>query len=545
VRALGHHADVATEPAESLSSLEAALAEGETGERWEAVGRARYFAADYRGAIDAHERAFAAYRDEADLLGAGRAARAVSWLYGNLHGDWVVGHAWLARGARVLAEAGEDSREHGWIEVMAAFDEPPGEARERRLRLALELARRFGDHDLEVMAVGRLGHTYVLVGRVEEGMLMLDEALAAVCAGEVHDLAVSESCFCGMFQACERAQDVPRVEQWMRTADDVARRRNLVQIGAFCRAHYASVLTAAGRWEEAEDELDQAARLFERSYAANRAGVLVRLADLRVRQGRLEEAAVLLDGLDQHREATRTVAAIHLARGEAALALEAVHRGLAEPTVHAPVAASLLTLAVDAHLARGDVAEAEATARRLEELAARHGGHYVRAVAALAAGRVCLASGSGDARACLREALAAFSLAQMPVELARVRLELARAVAEEQPEVAVAEARSALEAFELRRAARDADAAASLLRSLGAAGRHAPRLGAQLTSREHEVLELLGHGLSNREIAERLFITRKTAEHHVGRVLAKLGVRSRAEAAAYAARTAAERSGSG
>ena len=124
----------------------------------------------------------------------------------------------------------------------------------------------------------------------------------------------------------------------------------------------------------------------------------------------------------------------------------------------------------------------------------------------------------------------------MPVELARARLELAKAVAREQPEVAVAEAKAALGEFELREAARDADAAAALLRSLGAAGRSGPKRRAQLTKREAEVLELLGRGLSNAEIAERLVISPKTAEHHVGSVFSKLGLRNRAEAAAYVTR---------
>jgi DNA-binding NarL/FixJ family response regulator len=114
---------------------------------------------------------------------------------------------------------------------------------------------------------------------------------------------------------------------------------------------------------------------------------------------------------------------------------------------------------------------------------------------------------------------------------------LARALLTERPEVAMAEARAALDAFQRLPAAHDADSAAALLRSLGVRPSAVRQGEGQLTPREAEVLQLLGRGLTNPEIAGRLFISRKTVEHHVGNVLSKLGLRSRAEAAGYVART--------
>ena len=66
-------------------------------------------------------------------------------------------------------------------------------------------------------------------------------------------------------------------------------------VSAFCHTHYGAVLTAAGRWPEAETALSEAVRLRgvgQRS--ALRRGALVRLAELRLRQGRIDDAAQLL-----------------------------------------------------------------------------------------------------------------------------------------------------------------------------------------------------------------------------------------------------------
>jgi DNA-binding NarL/FixJ family response regulator len=125
----------------------------------------------------------------------------------------------------------------------------------------------------------------------------------------------------------------------------------------------------------------------------------------------------------------------------------------------------------------------------------------------------------------------------MPFDTARTRLLIAATLADRERETAIAEARFALAGFEELGAGPGADAAAALLRSLGVkAARTGPKGIGLLTKRELEVLALLGEGLSNREIAERLFISRKTVEHHVASVLSKLELRGRGEAAAYALR---------
>jgi DNA-binding NarL/FixJ family response regulator len=124
----------------------------------------------------------------------------------------------------------------------------------------------------------------------------------------------------------------------------------------------------------------------------------------------------------------------------------------------------------------------------------------------------------------------------MSFETALARLEWAEALDAAHRGIASEDARLALSRFDQLDARPYADRAAALLRKLGAGSRPGPRSSGRLTSRERQVMDLVSHGLSNLEIGERLFISPKTVEHHVGRILSKLGLRSRAEAVAWAFR---------
>jgi DNA-binding CsgD family transcriptional regulator len=305
---------------------------------------------------------------------------------------------------------------------------------------------------------------------------------------------------------------------------------------SFCGTCGAEFFQAKGDMEMAERCLVEALKALDGTGHRSRCiHPAAKLAEIRVFQGRIEEAERLLAGYEDLPESLLGSVAVHRARKEyavaAALLLRRLNR-MAETIAAVPLLATL----AEVQLEQGDLDSAGATAERLDAIANRTGHPRVVATAALAAGRSALAGGDPAARVHLESSLEGFLRLEMPMDAARARLELARALRDENPDVAAREANVALETFERLGAARESDEAAALVRELGGPARTGPKGLGLLSKREVEVLRLLGEGLTNAEIAARLFISTKTAGNHVSSVLSKLHLRSRQEAAAYAVR---------
>ncbi|HEU5002024.1 MAG TPA: hypothetical protein VFW71_04515 [Actinomycetota bacterium] len=359
-------------------------------------------------------------------------------------GNRLAAKAWFARAERLLAGVGH-CVEEGWVAVARTGCCLPDPADLlARAELALERAQEFRDADLEAKGRADGGLALVLLGRVEEGMAWLDEAMALVTGNLVSDLSAAGSICCNLFSACQETREIGRVHEW----GDILRAQGFLGdkggpgiLGAHCATVYGSLLCECGRWAEADAVLEHGLELTGSGSHYSRGAAVAALADLRVRQGRLDEAERLLVGFEDLVEATVPLARLHHTRGEHDLAAAVARRGvrtLGDDRMRSP---ALLGILVDAELARGDIGAAREACQELE----RRAGTAAPAEVALAVARV--AAGAGDAPAAvgtLEQALAGMDEWAAPLlavtmhrELAHLHPDPAAARAEEQAAAAI------------------------------------------------------------------------------------------------------------
>jgi DNA-binding CsgD family transcriptional regulator len=452
-------------------------------------------------------------------------------------GNTAAARGWLSRARRIVENEVPELRGELLGATSYVTDDPVES--EALARQAAEIGRANGNSDLELMAMHAIGQALVQQGRIEEGMSLLDEAMAGVIGGEGSDPLTVAQMSCMTMVVCGSCFDLERATQWLQSLQGFIDRYGCPFLYAECRTYYGRVLFENGDWTAAEAFLTDAISMSKGVFAAPYAFAAGTLAELRLAQGRVEDAARVLHGVEGREEAAAAVASVHLAQGEPSAAAAVLRRRLAATSPVRLDVAAVIELLGEAEIALGDSGAAVERGRALVALGAVHSCDLIVAHGERLVGRGFAAADARVARMHLETALAAFTRAGNPYRAAQTRLLLAQLLGRGDREVAGVEARAALAAFEDLGAGHDADAAAALMRDLGIkAARAGPRNVGRLTKREQEVLALLGEGLSNPEIAGRLFLSRKTVEHHVARILSKLGLRGRAEAAAFAARNA-------
>ena len=523
--------------ADAEAAFSQALEVAETGDALFGLAEARWWLGDLLGSVACRERAFKHFSDDGDAFHAAQAALVLTFDYGKQYGNPVAAGGWLAQANRLVESHGLEPM-RGWLVFGAAFTADDPVHAEALARRAHALGLQGGDRDLELCALSQVGVSLVEQGRVAEGVRCLDESMAvALGAAGSPGTVVFTSCM--MMTSCTRCAEFARAVQWVRATTAFSERYGCPFLYAECRILYGEILLATGDWRQAESELMVGLEMTRGAVPALRRLAVAGLALLWLAQGRVEETDRLVSGLGEHAETAAVLARMHLQCGRPGAAASILRRRLGTVGEHRLESGVLLELLGDAELADGGVEEAKRLGRELAELGRSAGCELLRARGDRLLGRASIAAGDvAGARRHLDAALVAFARLEMRHEAARTHYLLAECLQEEDPDVAVAEGRAALAAFENLGAGPDADLAASLLRSLGLkAGRVGPRgETAALTKREAQVLGLLGEGLSNPEIAARLHLSRKTVEHHVAHVLAKLGLRGRAGAAAEAVR---------
>jgi DNA-binding CsgD family transcriptional regulator/predicted negative regulator of RcsB-dependent stress response len=520
----------AGEWAAALDAYRLLIESDPSGEALFGAGIARWWLGETEEALRSWERAYAAFRRRSDHAQAVLAAFYLCLGFRMSLGNDVAANGWLERASGLVDEF-ELVALAGWVQLARAStanDSCDPTAAAMLARQALDSARLEADADLLLCATCELGAALVAMGDVDEGGSLLDQAMAGALAGEGGDLDTVVLVACRTITACSLAADVKRAMQWIQAADDFHRRFGSTHLYTTCRTHHGAVLFAAGDWQSAEAELVLALHTVGAADAVLRADAAGKLAELRLAQGRIEEAEELLRGLEDHAATTVARARFHLAAGRPAVAAALVRRRLPALDERHVERAILLDL----------LAETGIDDTSLEEAMGGGGDHGGCAVAYLrrTAGRRRWATGSSGVQD-LEDALSLFGALRLPYECARTRMVLAHAMSVEDRDLAITEAQTALDAFDQLGASRDADEAAALLRAFGVkVARAGPRGLGPLTRREREILSLLGEGLSNPAIADRLYLSRRTVEHHVANVLSKLGLTGRAEAAVYAAR---------
>jgi tetratricopeptide (TPR) repeat protein len=396
----------------------------------ERLAEAAWWLADGQTCVRVREQAYRRYVQRGERRAAAMAALALAEDHFHRLAR-SVGQGWLRRAERHLDGLPEVS-EHGWLHrlrMVVAFEgERNPDAAIEHVDRALDIARRVGDTDLEALAVQDRGRILVALGRVADGMALMDDAMTAATAGELTPRTTGRA-YCNMMSTCERLGDYGRAAEWHEAAYRWCAPHAESGFPGICRVHRAGILRMRGALPEAEQEARRAAEELGDFLTDVSGEAFYELGEIRVGMGDHPAADTMFaEAHARGRDPQPGLALLRLAQGNPEAARTMIERSLGEPGIAALDRAKLLPALVQIAIACGAIGTAAEGAEELEAITTTYSSPALVASAALARGTVELARGGAEeALPHLRRARRIWTEIDLPFELARTRLLLSQA----------------------------------------------------------------------------------------------------------------------
>ena len=481
---------------------EALTRETNSPEAWAGLAEAAWLQQDSRLMIDARLAAYRLHRERGNDIAAARMAIALGNDFLDFRGDAAVANGWFKYARRLLKPlpaSADHARLSVWESRLALIGRQDTAEGARLADEALQLAREINCPDVEVLATAMSGLALVMNAQSDEGLALLDEAAAAALGGDIADPYAAGLTCCYLISACDRVRDYDRAAQWCARLREFSTRQRFAILMTTCRLQYGSVLISRGEWDEAESELQAAIADLREVRPVVLPAAYARLGELRRRQGRTDEAIQLFEQAGSHPLALLGGAWIDIDHGNLARALErarAYLRRFPEDALLERASANELLVRIAAE--SGKPADAQQALGELEKAAAKYDLPLLRA-AVLSAKAIIATVDGDDTRAAelMEDAAALYDDAGFVHEAGTARRALQK----------------------------------SRMEPSAPSGSNTP-----LTQREMEVLRLVAKGMSEREVADKLFISHHTAHRHLSNIRLKLNATTQAAAVAHALR---------
>jgi class 3 adenylate cyclase len=400
------------------------------GEGLKLLGSAAYWTAHPDQTVEALERAYGAYLEAGDRASAAMMAFRVAEQHG-MRMALSQAMGWAAR-AQSLGQEDPTWPVHGWLAWMGgllSWFQGDFDASIAAYDQSAELALPSGDRNLYWMSIHDKGHALCLLGRVDEGMPLLDEAMAAVVGGEL-DPEAAGYVYCGMIGICSKLGDYGRSSEWTEATLRWCERQSVPAFPGVCRIHKAELMRLRGSLTDAEEEARMACEELPRfNFFSGLGPANYEIGEVRRRLGDFlgaEEAYAR--AIEFGFNPQPGLSLVQAAQGKVETAAAGIRQALEVASRNRCLQLRLLAAQAEIAVAAGDLETASLAADQLASIVSSYRAPALHALATCVRGAVLLAQGKPDeALPQLRRARQGWQEVDAPYEVAEVRVLMGQA----------------------------------------------------------------------------------------------------------------------